>query len=203
MKSFLDFIKEVQGVRKILLAGAGGVGKTSLLKVLSEGKSLSEIENTGADLSYHRTLYLDLITVYASKLLDNLDQGGKFVFFDVAGQLHQPLHAVTHTTKSTMGGVDLIVLVFDGNNMQSLIDLGDWIETIKTSYRSVTEIPDFILIKNKLELPSNIDSGLIENFINSEFKIIKYFEISSLKGHGLKELQSWLVNYYFGEDNNE
>ncbi len=200
MKSFLDYIKEVKGVRKILLAGAGGVGKTSLVKVLSEGKSLTELEHMGDDLSYHRTLYLNLITVHASKLVEDNEKGGKFVFFDVAGQLHQPLHAITDTTKSTMGGVDLIMLIFDGNNMQSLIELGDWIETIKNVYENIDDTPNFVLVKNKLELPSNIDPMLIETFVNSELKIIGYFEVSSLMGQGLEEFQGWLVDYYFGEE---
>lgn len=200
MKSFLDYIKEVNGVRKILLAGAGGVGKTSLVKVLSEGMSLTELEHLGNDLSYHRTLYLNLITVHASKLVEDNEKGGKFVFFDVAGQLNQPLHAITDTTKSTMGAVDLIMLVFDGNNMQSLMELGDWIETIKNSYENTDEIPNFVVVKNKLELPSNIDPMLIETFVNSELKIIGYFEISSLMGQGLEEFQGWLVDYYFGEE---
>lgn len=199
MKSFLDYIKEVHGVRKILVAGAGGVGKTSLVKVLSAGKSLASLNELGGELEYHRTLYLNLITVHASKMVESKEKAGRFIFFDVAGQLQQPLHAIKDTSKSTMGGVDLIMLVFDANNMQSLMELGEWIETIKAAYLQNHDIPDFILIKNKLELPSNIDPTLIDAFVSTELKIIKYFEVSSLRGQGLDKLKNWLVEYYFGE----
>lgn len=53
MSSFLEYIKKLKGVRKILLAGAGGVGKTSIIRTLSEGKSLEELATEGIDLSYH------------------------------------------------------------------------------------------------------------------------------------------------------
>jgi GTPase Era involved in 16S rRNA processing len=132
-------------------------------------------------------------------LVQSLDQGGKFVFYDVAGQLNQPLHAIRDTTRSTMGGVDLVMLVFDGSNMQSLMELSDWLEAIKESYSDITQIPDIVLIKNKQELPSNIDTGLVSSFVESELKIVKYFEVSSLVGMGLQELQKWLVQYFFGE----
>ncbi|MHA2091369.1 MAG: GTPase domain-containing protein [Candidatus Kariarchaeaceae archaeon] len=199
MSSFLEYIKRVKGVRKILLAGAGGVGKTSIIRALSEGKSLEELATEGIDLSYHRTLYLNLITIQANELVQSLEQGGKFVFYDVAGQLNQPLHAIRDTTRSTMGAVDLVMLVFDGSNMQSLMELSDWLEAIKDSYSDTTQIPDIVLIKNKQELPSNIDMGLVSSFVESELKIVKYFEVSSLVGMGLEELQKWLVQYFFGE----
>lgn len=97
-----------------------------------------------------------------------------------------------------MGGVDLVMLVFDGSNMQSLMELSDWLEAIKESYTDTTQIPDIILIKNKQELPSNIDMGLISSFVESELKIVKYFEVSSMIGMGLPDLQKWFVQYFFG-----
>ncbi|MCH8908798.1 MAG: GTPase domain-containing protein [Candidatus Heimdallarchaeota archaeon] len=200
MDSFLDYIKRVKGVRKILLAGAGGVGKTSLLTILSKSKSLVQLSEDSVDLTYSRTLYLNLITVHASQLVKNYTKDGELIFYDLAGQLDQPLHALRDSTRSTMGAVDLVMLVFDGSNLNSLFDLSTWIEIIKESYPDNEQIPDFILIKNKIELPSNIDGSLIDSFIESELKIIKYFELSAMRGEGMKGLQQWLVEHFFTDE---
>jgi GTPase SAR1 family protein len=197
MSSFIDYIKQVRGIRKVLMAGAGGVGKTSIVKALYEGKSLEELVDEGINLSYHRTLYLNLITIQASKLVESFDHGGKLIFFDLAGQLNQPLHAIRDTKESTMGGVDLIMLVFDGSNVQSLFELSEWISIIKEIYVAPNAFPDLILIKNKTELPSNIGDDLVKSFLESEGKIVKYFEISTMVGKGFPELQNWLINYFY------
>jgi GTPase SAR1 family protein len=188
----------MRGIRKVLMAGSGGVGKTSIVKALYEGKSLEDLIGQGIDLSYHRTLYLNLITIQTSKLVESFDQGGQLIFFDLAGQLDQPLHAIRDTTDSTMGAVDLIMLVFDGTNVQSLFELSEWISVIKSIYENRDQFPDLILIKNKVELPSNVGNDLIQSFVESEIKIIKYFEISTMVGKGFPDLQQWLIDYFYG-----
>jgi GTPase SAR1 family protein len=183
------------------MAGSGGVGKTSIVKALHEGKSLQELAGEGIDLSYHRTLYLNLITVKASALAESFSETGQLLFFDLAGQLNQPLHAMRDTTESTMGAVDLVMLVFDGSNVESLLDLSEWLDVIKNIYKNNQKFPDLVLIKNKVELPSNIDENLIQSFAESELNIVKYFEVSSMVGDGLPELQQWLIDYFYKVEN--
>lgn len=180
------------------MAGSGGVGKTSIVKALYEGKSLEELIDQGIDLSYHRTLYLNLITIQSSKLVESFDQGGQLIFYDLAGQLNQPLHAIRDTADSTMGAVDLIMLVFDGTNVQSLFELAEWITIIKSIYVTNDKFPDLILIKNKIELQSNIGDDMIQSFVESEIKIVKYFAVSTMKGQGFPEMQQWLIDYFYG-----
>ena len=40
---FLEQIKQSRSIRKVLVAGSGAVGKTSLVRVLKESKSLQEL----------------------------------------------------------------------------------------------------------------------------------------------------------------
>ena len=66
--TFLDQLKKKRRIRKILVAGSGAVGKTSLVRVLKERKTLNEILEEG--LEYHRTLFIDLEVVSASSLVN-------------------------------------------------------------------------------------------------------------------------------------
>jgi tRNA U34 5-carboxymethylaminomethyl modifying GTPase MnmE/TrmE len=86
-------------------------------------------------------------------------------------------------------------LVFSAEDIQSLLDLKDWVSLIKTQYKEVPgKTLQFVLIMNKCDLGSCMDPELVARFIESEPMISEYFELSCANGEGISELQSWLVN---------
>lgn len=193
--SLVDYIKQKRKIRKILIAGTGAVGKTSLLKVLKNKKYLKELNSN--DLKYNRTLFMEFEKIQSSK------KSGIFQLYDVAGQLDLPFHAFRDTARLTFGNVDLILILFSNNNVQSLLDVENWLDKIKEYYLSENNnngIPKCLLINNKADLESTIDTFLIKAVTNQS-EIIKFFEISCLNGKGIEELGNWLDNYFFGGEN--
>lgn len=175
---------------KALVAGSGAVGKTTLVRVLKEGKSINESNSTQ---EYHRTPFLELETIKVERV-GGTGSSGIYLLVDVAGQLDQPIHAIRDLSKIALGSVELVFLIFSAENLQSLLDLRDWVSLIKTQYK---EVPGkelkFVLIMNKCDLGSCFDSELVSRFIQSEPMISGYFEVSCKSGDGISELQTWLV----------
>jgi len=197
--SMLEEIKRVHRIRKILVAGSGAVGKTSLVRVLKESKSLGELSDE--DLEYHRTLFLDLEVIDAANLSQD-DVVGKLQVVDIAGQLDLPIHAVRDAQKVALNSLDAVVLIFAQDNLQSLLDLNDWLELLDTYYDEYPEVqkPEYILIRNKADLIGSFDSGLVEILRESKPHSMEYFETSCLTGKGLDELRTWFYERFFGPD---
>ncbi|TXT54804.1 MAG: putative GTPase KRas protein [Candidatus Thorarchaeota archaeon] len=195
-RSLIERIKLHSGIRKILMAGSGAVGKSSLLTVLRERKSLKELLKDEAE--YHRTLFVDLEVIPAADLVDE-DIEGLCQMVDIAGQLNSPIHALKDISRTALGGVDVILLIFASDNIQSLIDLTEWVDLLTGYYVSQTrfDTPDFVLIRNKCDLNCSMDKGLIEAVLQSNPQIVSYFETSCLTGSGLDEVRQWLVNNLF------
>lgn len=177
-------------VTKALVAGSGAVGKTTLVRVLKDGQSLSQSNHTQ---EYHRTPFIELETVKVERV-GGTGSRGIYLLVDVAGQLDLPIHALRDFSKLALGSVELVFLVFSADDLQSLLDLKDWVSLIKTQYKEVPgKTLKFVLIMNKCDLGNCIDSELISRFMNSEPMISMYFEVSCISGEGIPELQSWLV----------
>ncbi|NWF97025.1 MAG: GTPase domain-containing protein [Candidatus Thorarchaeota archaeon] len=175
---------------KILIAGTGAVGKTSLVRVLKEGRPLDSAE---AVLPYRRTPFLNLETIQAKELGASESQD-TYLMVDVAGQLGLPIHALRDLGNIATRNIDLVLLVFSADNLQSLLELQNWIQTVKNSHAEGSTKPlRFVLLMNKCDLKREMDRGLVEALLKSEPKIEQYFEISCKTGAGLQELSSWLV----------
>ncbi|MGY5879243.1 MAG: GTPase domain-containing protein [Candidatus Thorarchaeota archaeon] len=183
-------------VTKALVAGSGAVGKTTLVRVLKDGQPLNE-SNTVQE--YHRTPFIELETIKVERI-GGTGSKGIYLLVDVAGQLDLPIHALRDLSKLALGGVELVILVFSAEDIQSLLDLKDWVSLIKTQYKEVPgKTLRFVLIMNKCDLGSCIDSELVSRFIESEPMISEYFELSCTSGEGISELQSWLVENVIAE----
>lgn len=193
--SLIKFIKQKRKIRKILIAGTGAVGKTSLLKVLKSKKSLEKLDNK--DLQYNRTLFMELEKINSS------NTNGIFQLYDVAGQLDLPFHAFRDTTRLTFGNVDLVLILFSNDNVQSLLEVETWLEKIKTYYElnNKDDLPDCWLINNKTDLEASIDSFLVETVKNQD-EISNYIEISCLTGNGIEKLNNLLDTHFFGVEIN-
>jgi len=177
-------------ITKALVAGSGAVGKTSLVRVLQEGRPLRVSSSL---IEYHRTPFIELETVRVEKI-GGTGSRGIYLMVDVAGQLDLPIHALRDFSTLALGSVELVILVFSADNIQSLLDLKDWITLVKTQYKEVPgKTLQFLLIMNKSDLGRCVDSGLVVKFMESEPLISAYFEVSCMSGEGFPELQSWLV----------
>ncbi|MFW9920959.1 MAG: GTPase domain-containing protein [Candidatus Thorarchaeota archaeon] len=176
------------GVTKILVAGSGAVGKTTLLQVLKDNKPL---EITTLSQEYHRTPFLNIETISVERI-GGTGSRGIFLMVDVAGQLDLPIHALRDFSNLALGSVELVMLMFSADNLQSLLDLKDWVSIVKTQHKGNRPL-QFVLIMNKCDLDNCIDRGLVEQFMESEPLTAGYFEISCRNGEGLDELQQWLV----------
>lgn len=183
-------IRQSSHVTKALVAGSGAVGKTTLVRVLKEGQSLDESNLTQ---EYHRTPFLELDTIKVERV-GGTGSSGIYLLVDVAGQLDSPVHALRDLSKITLGNVELVFLIFSADNLQSLLDLKDWVSLIKTQYKEVRgKTLKYVLIMNKCDLGNSFDSELVSSFMASEPMITRYFELSCKSGEGITELQSWLV----------
>jgi small GTP-binding protein len=178
-------------ITKILVAGSGAVGKTTLVKVLRDDAPL---DGSSISQEYHRTPFIELETVKVNSIGGTGSQG-LFLMVDVAGQLDLPIHALRDFSKLALGSVEMVLLVFSADDLQSLLDLQNWIELIKTQYVKVPgKNLQFVLIMNKCDLERNIDPSLVSAFMDSEPLISGYFELSCMNGEGLEAVQACLLH---------
>ncbi|MFW9994244.1 MAG: GTPase domain-containing protein [Candidatus Odinarchaeota archaeon] len=193
--SLLEFIKTKRSLRKVLLLGSGAVGKTSIVKVLKADQSLKEVDG---DLAYHRTPFIELETVKTSRLVQGCSDEGILQLWDLSGQQDLPIHATREISRTSLGGVDLVMLVFASDNIQSLLDLASWLKVVEDYYskESAGKEPSYILIRNKTDLKCTIDLELTDKVLKHKEKIIKYFQISCLTGNGLNNLKEWLIDQF-------
>lgn len=192
MRSLAEYLKLKKGLRKLLIAGPGAVGKTSLLKVLSSGKPLEELAR---NLEYHRTMFLEYETI-------DVDSG-RFMVYDVSGQLELPIHALRELKDVIFPKIDLVLLVFAADNLQSLVQLNEWFQLISSAIRkeesknNETQRVEFVLIKNKIDLTDSIDDFLV-NQVRKNPNVVNYFEISCKTGEGVEALLKWLIEHLLG-----
>lgn len=190
-----DYLKRTRRLRKILILGSGTVGKSSLLKVLKENKSLSEMDPSYR--KYKRTPFLELDTIDVSRMKNNTN--GVFQLYDVAGQLDMPIHAIRDFANTILNNTDLVILMFASDNPQSLYDLNKWIRLVEKYYKKFSRIkkPYYLLLRNKIDLNGSLDPILSLKFRDKDKRIIEYFEISCLTYEGISKLKEWLINYLF------
>lgn len=197
--SSTNSLKKHHNLRKILLVGSGAVGKTSLVKVLKGTQGLSTMN--GCVQEYHRTPFVELDSFPVSSMT-NRDISGVFQVVDVSGQLDSQIHPLRDIAKVALGAVDVILLLFSTDNVQSLLDLARWIDIIKPFYASSKyELPLMILVKNKIDLNETIDETLIDTLMKYDDDVSRYFEVSCMTGAGFDDLCDWLVTSCFGTKN--
>ncbi len=149
---------------KVVVAGDGNVGKTSLIRCYIEGKfEISRVATIGVDFHTH-TVQLP-------------DGPVKLSIWDMAGQDH-----FRFLRSSFYRGSCAAILVYDVTSPESLEHLVKWREEI------LQVVPDepFILIGNKIDLERTQDPEIARRFS----KMIKapYLETSALTGEGVSDL---------------
>jgi Ras-related protein Rab-18 len=156
-------------VLKILVAGEGNSGKTSLIRRFCYG-----------DFDKHRahTIGLD----FYSKMLNHKDGPVKLSIWDLAGQpqfqsIREEFYKGAHAT----------ALVFDLNNPDSLHALPQWYQEIE----KVCPGQKYLLIGNKHDLKKKVDQTTHQRFA----QVIKapYLETSAKNGYQVNKMFKYLA----------
>ena len=149
---------------KIVVAGDGNVGKTSLIRQYCEGRfEQSRVATIGVDFQT-KTVQIKGHTV-------------KLSIWDMAGQIHfQSVRAGLYR------GSRMAALVHDVTNPDSLANLQSWYEEI------ITVVPGqrFLVVGNKIDLQPDYDTAEAKRFAAS----IKapYLTTSASTGAGVQKL---------------
>ena len=160
---------------KIIVCGAGAVGKTSIVRRYVEDKfEFNYLLTVGLDPS-NRRIEIDGILI-------------NLIIFDVAGQKRfQTLRDVFF--RKANGAL----LVFDLTRPETLDELYEW--KLQIDNRLGKDRIPTILVGNKSDLEDmiQIDYGLLEDEVIPDFGPIKYLETSAYQDENIRETFSILT----------
>lgn len=177
---WLSSLKSLKRSGKLCIVGEGGVGKTSLIKVLCSGMS---IEETKDKHDIKRTPYMD-ISIYKAP------NGYKVQIYDLSGQRFSA-HPIEVLKKQVLVNLDAIIFAYSISNFNSLIDLTPWFnDVINFMNANDLPVPPFFLIGNKVDLiddrevPPEMPMKIVQQ--RNQFK--EYIEVSAYTGQGINIL---------------
>ena len=169
---------------KILLLGDATVGKTSLIqRYINNEYSQTYITTIGIDKN-RKTLNVNNVQV-------------RLVIWDTAGQ--ENFRALN---KQFYKGTDCVILTFDLNNKQTIININYWIGQLYQENK--IENLGIVLVGTKKDLlidgkDNKVEKSEIDDAIE-RFKI-KYFETSSKTGENVKEVFNYLIKLTLSKKN--
>ena len=156
---------------KIVVIGEAGVGKTSLIRRLSEDKF---------DTSYLMTIGMDPIAVkFPVQRTDGNTKDYEVVFWDIAGQdQFKVVRDIFYR------GAEAAVAVFDLTRKDTLSKLNSW---IKEFYSIVGEKP-LLILGNKEDMEDYISISRAEiNGFLVQNHVKKYFSVSAKTGSKVRD----------------
>lgn len=149
---------------KIVVAGDGNVGKTSLIRQYCEGRfEQSRVATIGVD--------------FQTKTVEIKGRTIKLSIWDMAGQIH-----FRSVRTGLYRGSRTAALVYDVTNSESLTNLQTWYEEI------IAVVPGqrFLVVGNKIDLLPNYDTSAAKQFavsINAP-----YLTTSASTGEGVEKM---------------
>ncbi len=155
-------------IYKVVLAGDGGVGKTTLTQRYLTGVFFENTRTTiGVGFHIHKTkVEEDNIT------LQIWDLGGQERF--------QKMNVFSSYIKNANG----VIIAFDLTSVKTLFSLENWLKLV---YESAGDVP-IVVVGNKSDLVDEreVDDSLIQEFLNSHGNY-SFFETSALTGKNVEE----------------
>lgn len=194
IEQVVQTIKRRNTIKKVVIVGSGAVGKTSLMQILK----MPETTILNEETKYARTSFMNIDSKSIKDLKSNTV--GHLQFYDLAGQIDLPIHALKDFSKQILGHTDIIIMVFANDNMQSFLDLKMWYQLVKEGIKDIEETLNnrkLLLVKNKTDLPSSIDNSMIDYFLKVDSQFKGLFEISCLTKNGLDSLIDWIEQELF------
>ena len=157
---------------KVVMAGDGGVGKTSLLEAY-KGGNISRVT---------MTIGVNLMSL-------KVDERLALQIWDLSGQEHYRF-----LVDVFFRGAKLAILVFDLSRPATLSNLSNWARILKEG--AGRSIP-IIVVGNKKDLGKNVTDEAIKTTIKElNLPVLKYFETSALTGEGVFDLFDYLKNMF-------
>ncbi|MFW9909587.1 MAG: Rab family GTPase [Candidatus Thorarchaeota archaeon] len=156
-------------VRKIVIIGAGGCGKSSIASRLA----------TGAFVDHKMTIGLGVDTWKSIDDENELEIHASL--FDLGGQEHFRFFQEGFVT-----GAQVLLLIFDVNRFKTLFDLDEWIPIVEQIPRD-----RWILVGNKIDQPSFVTENDIKE--KAESWGIPYVTISAKTGQNFEKLVKMIL----------
>lgn len=155
---------------KIVVAGDGGVGKTTLVRKLI-GKTGNTTLTRGVEIENLLINFNNDITVHT-------------VFWDLGGQPH-----FRFLQESFFMGANIVLLIFDLNRYPSFHHIKEeWMPIIEKNHTFQLSIK--ILIGNKLDLGQTIEDATIHQFADQNK--LPYLKVSAKGSLNLEKLEELL-----------
>ncbi|MFX0168215.1 MAG: Rab family GTPase [Candidatus Hodarchaeota archaeon] len=158
---------------KLIIAGDGGVGKTTLLRRYVEGTYEHSTLTVGSD--------------FASKTVNMNHTEIQAIFWDFGGE---PRFRMLFP--SFCNGAHGAVLVFDISRFVTFNSLEEWLTLI----REVEPNIPIILIGSKCDLNRSVDFDTAQAFADSH-KIESYFEVSAQSNTGVQDALRYIIRRAF------
>ncbi len=162
MRSVREMV--ISKVLKIIIAGNGGIGKTTLVKTFCDKEFIDQIMTIGID-------------IHTKKVLIN-NQQQMLQIWDLSGQ-KQFRFLLEDFLKAANG----IILGFDISDYKSFLNLGEWLDLIRNN---VDDAPIF-LIATKSDLTSDprLLKETVKNFVIQQ-NLIGFIETSAKEGTNIE-----------------
>ncbi|MFX1312463.1 MAG: Rab family GTPase [Promethearchaeota archaeon] len=159
-------------ILKILTAGEGGVGKTTLLHRYVEGKFSADTKMTIGVEFFLKEIMID-------------EKQCTLQLWDFGGQ-----ERFRFLLESYVLGAKGALLMFDLTRMMSLESLDQWIKIVRKGDPNLPIL--FLGTKLDLEDEIQVDDSYASSFLN-EFNLIDYLKISSKTGENVNKAFSILT----------
>ncbi|MGQ4892189.1 MAG: Rab family GTPase [Candidatus Njordarchaeia archaeon] len=162
----------VTRIVKVVMAGDGGVGKTSILEAY-RGGNLSKVT---------MTIGVNLMSI-------KVDERFSLQIWDLSGQ-----EQYRFLIDVFFRGAKIAILVFDLSRPQTLYNLTKWAQILREG--AGPKIPT-IVIGNKKDIERKVTQEEIQSRIKElGLPILKYFETSAAKNEGVVEVFDYLKGLF-------
>jgi small GTP-binding protein len=158
---------------KIIVAGQGGVGKTTLLRRYQSGEFIPASTTVGINFVTHQIQYKDNLVILS--------------IWDYAGEDRFKVLFPGYSNGSRGG-----LAVFDSTRPESLHELSDWISIIYE--KNGPDIP-IILVGSKNDSINDDQRQFIQEKaqqFSKDYNLRGYFSVSSKTGEGVSDLFDFL-----------
>jgi small GTP-binding protein len=172
-------LKTIKRSGKVCIVGEGGVGKTSLVRVLTHGMALEQAKDTIIE----RTPYIN-IDVFVSP------NDYKMQVYDLSGQRFSA-HPIEVLRNQVMRNLDVMLFMFATNNFNSLVNLTSWFnDAINFMNSNEIHVPPFVLIGNKVDLVDTreVPPEMPRKIVEQRNQFTQFIEVSAYTGEGINEL---------------